>query len=124
MKREWSEDMGEISGFGGSYEAGCRAAVLAGIDWIDEHPECVLRLSGYEGVYGLVNEETKDTKKLWEAMAAAKVTMDDGKESTVGAEATGAIHHATMMHCLAYKELGWEEYCRQMREREPDEEAG
>ena len=35
MTREYDPNMKEISGFGGSYESGCRAMVLAGLEFLD-----------------------------------------------------------------------------------------
>ena len=32
---EFTPMMGEISGFGGSYEAGCRAMLKAAVEWLD-----------------------------------------------------------------------------------------
>jgi len=40
---EWTSDMGEISGFGGSYEAGCRAMLDAGIAFAAEPEQPVTR---------------------------------------------------------------------------------
>lgn len=37
---EWTPAMvREISGFGGAYEAWCRRALVAALNWIDEQPE-------------------------------------------------------------------------------------
>ena len=119
-EKVWTDDMGEISGFGGSYEAGCRAMVMAGIKWLDEHPDANPRIQGYQGVYGLVNADNDDAKALEKAMMDAEITisgMHEGKPFRVGDDCTGAMHHAAMQHCLAYQKLGWDEYCRQLRER-------
>lgn len=120
--KAWSDDMGEISGFGGSYEAGCRAMVLAGIKWIDEHPDADPHFRGYEGVYGILTEDNDDAKALTKAVMDAEFVFENGRKIRCGDEATGAMHHATMGHVLAYKRLGWDEYCKQLREREKDDE--
>lgn len=119
MKHEWADDMGEISGFGGGYEAVCRAMVLAGIAWVDEHPDAEILFKGYEGIFGVVSEENEHAKALTEAMMDAPVYFD-GKllQEHVRDDATGAMHHASVSHVLAYKRLGWDEYSRQLRERE------
>jgi len=106
--KTWTEEMGEISGFGGSYEAGCRAMVLAGIQWIDEHPDGDPQFHGYNGVYGLIMEDNEDAKSLTRAIMDAPVKMEDGTVTRAGKEATGAMHQAAVGNVLAYKRLGWE----------------
>lgn len=116
----WTEDMGEISGFGGSYEAGCRAMVLAGIKGIDENPNADPQFTGFKGVFGLVMDDNADAKALDEAILNAEVTypdMNGGKSFKVRKECTGAVHHAAINHVLAYKRMGWNEYCKVLRER-------
>lgn len=119
--REWQEGMGEISGFGGNYEAGCRAMVLAGIAWIDEHPNAVLEAHSFKNVFGVLIPHSKDAKALEQAMLDAEVQMDDGETVKVRDECTGAMHHAAFNHVFAYRRLGWTEYVRQLTEREDDE---
>lgn len=106
-EKVWDDAMGEISGFGGGYEDCCRAMVLAGIKWLDEHPTADPQFHGYRGVYGVITEDNEDAKSL----TAAVITPANG-------DCTGAMHQASIGHCLAYKRLGWEEYRRQLIERE------
>ena len=123
VTREWSEDMGEISGFGGGYERGCRAMVMAGMAWLDEHPDADPHFSGFKNVYGLITEANTDAKALTEAIMNARVRLDDGRDIRAGDDATGAMHHAAISHCFAYKRLGWEEYRRQLQERDGGAES-
>lgn len=117
--KSWSDDMGEISGFGGAYEAVCRAMVLAGIRWIDAHPSADPHFRGYKGIYGVLTEDNDDAKAMVKAMMEAPVFHDGEKiQERVGDDCTGAMHQASCQHVLAYKRLGWEEYRRQLRERE------
>jgi hypothetical protein len=117
--KAWSEDMGEISGFGGGYEAVCRAMVLAGIAWVDAHPDADLKFSGYKNVYGVVTEESADAKALTAAMMDTPVVLNGAViQQRAGEDCTGAMHHASVSHVLAYKRLGWDEYRRQLREHE------
>ncbi len=119
--KAWDESMGEISGFGGGYEAVCRAMVLAGIAWIDQHPQAEIIFGGFKNVFGLVTEENEDAKALTAAMMDAPVP---GVQARAGDDATGAMHHAAVQHCLAYKRLGWDEYVRQLVAREKTEKEG
>ena len=112
-ERIWSEDMGEISGFGGGYEAACRAMVFAGMDWVDAHPDADPVFQGYTNVFGVICEINE------EAEALTKVVVDAAK--ALGGS-TGAMHQATIGHVLAYRRLGWEQYCRQLRDRDKTEE--
>lgn len=117
MDRVWDDAMGEISGFGGGYEAVCRAMVLAGIQWLDGHPDADPQFHGYRGVYGLIQEDNEDAKALTAAIMDAPVP---GVQARAGDDCTGAMHQAAVSHCLAYKRLGWDEYCRQLRDRESE----
>lgn len=115
MNKVWTEDMGEISGFGGGYEGACRAMVIAGIAYIDEHPDAEFKFHGYKDVYGIAVEDNDDAKALTKAMMDAPVILD-GKQIQVraGDDCTGAMHHAAVGHCCAYKRLGWDEYRKQL----------
>lgn len=110
MAREWKESMGEISGFGGGYEAACRSMVLAGIAWIDANPEADPQFHGFRGIYGVIQEDNADAEALTKAIIDAS-----------GGDATGAMHQASVSHVLAYKRLGWDEYVRQLETREREE---
>jgi hypothetical protein len=117
-EKKLTPDMGEISGFGGSYEAGCIAMVEAGIAWMDEHPEADPHFHGLQGVYGLCLEDNDDAKALSEVITHAPMPHPVTGLLTTVEEfgVTGAMHQACIGHVMAYKRLGWEEYCRQRRE--------
>jgi len=132
---EWTPDMGEISGFGGSYEAGCRAMLDAGIAFAAEQDAAHARgersafdpeFSGLRGVYGLIYDDNEDAKALTRAlMSAAFTDPATGSVTTVREYgATGAMHQAVVSHVLAFRRLGAAEYCRQLRERERSEARG
>lgn len=114
--KNWTDDMGEISGFGGGYEAVCRALVLAGIQWCDEHPDAKPEAKSFKNVFGIVTAENDDAKAMEKAMMEAPVYLD-GKllQAKARDDMTGAMHHAAMNHVFAYRRLGWDEYCRQLR---------
>lgn len=120
--KQWSDDMGEISGFGGGYEAVCRAMTLAGIAWVDANPTADPHFHGYKGIYGILSEDNDDAKAMVAAMMDAPV-MFDGKEiqKRAGDDCTGAMHQASCQHVLAYKKLGWDEYRKQLQNREKEE---
>lgn len=121
MKREWSDDMGEISGFGGGYEAVCRAMVLAGIAWIDEHPDADPCFRGNKNIFGLILEDSDDAKELTAAMMDAPVVLNERLiQEHVRDDCTGAMHHAAVNHVLAYKRLGWDRYCQELREHKEE----
>lgn len=116
--KTWTDDMGEISGFGGGYEAVCRAMVLAGIHWVDEHPDAVLTYEGSPQIFGVIVETSADAKALEAAMMDAPVLVAGEQiQAHVKDDCTGAMHHAAVNHVMAYKRLGWDEYARQLRER-------
>ena len=125
IEKAWTDDMGEISGFGGGYEAVCRAMVMAGIRWIDEHPSASLTFQGFKDVFGLVTEESADAKALVKAMMDAPVLLDGQQlQARVGDDCTSAMHHAAVNHVVVYKRLGWDAYTQELREREKSEADG
>lgn len=103
---EWTEDMREISGFGGGYERTCRAMVSAGCKWWGEHPGADPQFSGFKNVYGIVREDNEDAKALSKAVTNAA----DG-------DCTGAMHQAAISHVFGWRKLGsWAAYQNKMRE--------
>ena len=106
-KYRYTEDMDEISGFGGGYEAACRRMVVAGLEWLDEHPDANINYKTLKGVYGITFDESDDTRRMQEAMIAA------AGEGGV----TGAMMQACLSHILWIKSHSWEEYQMEMRRR-------
>lgn len=104
-KYQYTDDMKEISGFGGGYEAACRAMVVAGLEHLDAHPESRPKFHGYDGVFGLVVEDNADAKALSDAVVKA---CDD---------CSGAMHQAAISHILWIRSNGWERYCAESRQR-------
>jgi hypothetical protein len=105
-KYVFTDDMREISGFGGGYEAACRAMVVAGLEWFDAHPAAKPEFHGFKGVYGILAEDNDDAKALSKAMVAAAEPLGG---------ATGAMHQATVAHALKIREMGWDWYVVEMR---------
>lgn len=103
---QFTEDMGEISGFGGGYEQTCRNMVVAGLEWFDAHPEAQPAFRGFKEIYGVLDSDNDDAK----ALSAAVVAGADG-------DCTGAMHQATVGHVLWIKKNGWEAYCIESRKR-------
>ena len=106
MKYEFTDDMAEISGFGGGYEDCCRAMVVAGLEWLDEHPTAEPKYHGWKGVYGVIDEDNEDAKQLTKAVL-------DAAEKRGGS--TGAMHQATIGHILWIRKNGWENYVKETR---------
>ena len=79
----------DISGFGGSYEAGCQKMLLNGLKFLNEHPNFDWSAyKEYRGVFGLTIAESCEAKELDDA-----VCQD--------VEPSGAMHSAVISH-LAY----------------------
>lgn len=101
-KYAWREGMGEISGFGGTYEEACRRMFFAGLEWLDANPDAEPRFKGFKGVFGLIDEDNEAAKQLSESILAEVPGC------------SGAMHHVAIKHCLIVRANGWEEYCKQM----------
>ena len=105
---EWTDDMGEISGFGGGYERTCRLMVSTGCNWLSEHSDANPQFHGFKGIYGIIAEDNEDAKTL------SKVVLD-----VTGGDCTGAMHQASISHIFAWRRLGsWLAYQREMRSRD------
>jgi len=79
----------DISGLGGSYEAGCQKMLLNGLKFLNEHPNFDWSAyKEYRGVFGLTIAESSEAKELDDA-----VCQD--------VEPSGAMHSAVISH-LAY----------------------
>lgn len=96
--------MREISGFGGGYEAGCRAMLLAGGLWADLNREQALAITSQFDV----------PKALDNAMCDA---AEPGG-------ATGAMFAACLSHILYVLRHGWEPWVDRMRADLQKELAG
>ena len=117
----FSNDMPQISGFGGSYERGCRAMVLAGAAWLRNNPDADPKFTENSMLFGaamLYKQCNDDAKALDAAMMDAEVDMGDGKIARVGDECTGAMIHAATRHVLFIKKKGWDRYVEEMTRSE------
>ena len=106
-KYVYTDDMSEISGFGGGYESACRAMVVAGLEHLDANPHADPQFHGYQGIYGSITEDNADAKALSEAVVKA-----------ANGDCTGAMHQAAISHVLWIRENGWDRYCAESRERQ------
>ena len=104
-KYPWGETMGEISGFGGGYEAACRDMIYAGLVWLDAHPGADLKATTYRNVFGILNAESEDAKALDKIVCAACP------------DCSGAMHQATMSALMFIAKQGWPRYVAAMTKR-------
>lgn len=111
MERKYTEEMREISGFGGGYEETCRNMVLAALDWLDENPEADLSYKTFKQVYGLTTDESDDMKTMQGVMVKA-----------ANNDCTGAMMQATCAHVMFIRKEGWEKYVEEMSKEDSDDE--
>ncbi len=104
MKYEFTEEMGEISGFGGSYEQGCRNMLNAALVWFDDNPNAKPEFTGYKNIYGIINENNEDAQALSDVVGNTEP------------DCTGAMHQAVISRVLWIKENGWDAYVKRMSE--------
>lgn len=79
----------DISGMGGSYEAGCQLMLLQGLKYLKEHPDFDFSVyKSFKNIYGICEGEGDKAKELDEVI-------------TKGVEPSGAMHQAVISH-LAY----------------------
>ena len=103
----WTEDMREISGFGGIYENNCRKIISESLKWIDENNKKI-SIANYQQIYG-VSRLDSNAQELEVYLAS------------LGLNYTGAMLQACFNHIMLIQEIGWEEYKKQSRERKKNE---
>lgn len=108
---EWQEGMAEISGFGGSYEAACRAMLKSGLDWWDTFPEADPEYHGFKDIYGICINDNNDARDLDRAiqMGADSIDKNGGM--------TGAMHQAVLNHIFWIHVHGWDAYVKEMSKK-------
>ena len=99
---EFTEKMGEISGFGGGYESTCRQMLKNGLGFWDANPKLDPKYKGFKNVYGICIDDNEDAKKLDDAVM-------DGIE-----DATGAMHQAVVSTIFFIHKNGWDKYVEEM----------
>lgn len=104
---EWTAEMGEVSGLGGEYEEACRDMVVAGVEWLDEHPDADLQASVIDGVIGVVEPDTAETEALMDHMS--EELTNDGRDAP-----TGAMMHTCVGHVMYVAGQGWDAYAERM----------
>lgn len=104
-----TEEMGEISGFGGGYESCCQDMLEAGVKWLAERPDANLEGHSFKGIYGIMVPDSDDAKEL------DKVVIDAS-----GGEASGAMHHAVMSRLFFISKNGWDVYAEKVTEAQKD----
>lgn len=96
-KYEYTKDMRELSGFGGSYEETCRRMAVAGAIWLDMHPG---ELARWRERYD--HQDDPQYRAFKDAIAA------------VAPGCTGAMHGAAVSHACNIHFMGWDAYAAEM----------
>lgn len=107
---EFTEDMNEVSGFGGFYERCCRAGVCAGAAWFAGHPNARPVFNGLPDMIGLLVPANDDARSLQSAIDTALVTRDDGTKVPLGEELTALQFYTVINHTTYIAERGWNSY--------------
>jgi len=102
MKYTWEPGMDDVSGLGGSHEAGTRCMILAGAAYLDERPGCV-----FEYGRDILDPTSKDAILL-----QAEIVMAAGENSP-----TGWMLGCAVNHVLFIAAEGWPAYVEMMRAR-------
>lgn len=85
----------DISGFGGSYEAGCQKMLMNGLKFLKEHPD--FNWGGYKefkNVFGLTMAESSEAEALDKAVC-------EGVDPS-GAMHSGVVNHLAYIHKQGY----------------------
>ena len=124
-KYDWRSGMGEISGFGGGYEAACRSMLVRALDFWDEQGDSFdPKYHSYENITGVMVDDNADAKKLDGAIMDAEVVYGNGERERCGDGASGAMHQATVSHAFFVRANGWEKYVERMSKRDEEGDEG
>jgi len=105
-----TEDMGEISGFGGEYEATCQAMLNAAVNWSLQNPGVELAIGSHANAYGLVYFENEPAKEL-----ERQILQAAGEDHPTGAMMEAIASRAFFIHAN-----GWDRYCEVLREHQAE----
>jgi hypothetical protein len=128
---EWTPAMGEISGFGGAYEAACRAMVKAGVEYWEAQQAAAERgaraafdpsFRGFKDVFGITIPGNRDGVELERAILRTSLLGTDGMPTTAGGSGvSGAMMQAAIEHTIYFMRNGAEAYVRELTAREAAE---
>jgi len=91
----------DISGFGGSYEAGCQKMLINGLKFLNEHPNFDFRVyKSNAQVFGLCIGEGESAEALDKAVCK-------------GVDPSGAMHHAAISHLAYIHQHGYDAWISQ-----------
>lgn len=104
---EFTEAMNEVSGYGGTHENACRAAVCAGAAWFATHP-------GADPIFigGLPHNE--DAASIAAVIGTTWFTHEDGTRAQLGDFLTPAMFTQVMVHVYHIAKHGWNAYVQKM----------
>ena len=95
-------EMGEISGFGGTYEQTCQDMLENGMKWLVANPDSDVKAQEYPNIFGLASVSGEDGDSLENAIL-------DGITN-----ATGVMHHAVLNRLVWIKNNGWDKYVEEL----------
>jgi hypothetical protein len=108
----WSPEMGEISGFGGSYEEACQNMVRGGIRYAQENDvdfeTLASQLKSCRAIFGVVDFDGEEARGFEDAIVEAS-----GDPEGV----TGAMVHAATSHSMFILANGWDAYVEKKIEK-------
>jgi len=116
---EFTDDMNEVSGYGGDYERACRAAIAVGATWVSLHPAAEPEVDGNNGISGYVRGANEDGAKMLDCIDDQPFRMDDGREVKLGDVLTPAMYYVALYHIGFITEFGWNAYAEKMRSPTP-----
>jgi len=102
---EWTDEMAEISGFGGEYELSCRKMITTGLEWLEDNDGPIAEFSTGHNVTARIDEGTEATGELRAHMASA-----------VDVDPSPSMLHLCVKQALYAQEIGWDAYVTRLRD--------
>jgi hypothetical protein len=107
----FTDEMSEVTGFGGIYESYCRAGICTGAEWCAQHPNADLRDIG-------------TARELTLTIFHTILVCNDGSVGMLGEELTLPQTQLIADHVLYIAAHGWNDYEQKMARMDARERKG
>jgi hypothetical protein len=101
-KYQYTDKCRKMFCYGQVYEDACRRMVIAGMEWLDEHPDADIKIDTYNRIFDMTVPMADDIKKLEDVMSASAECGNAGN-----------VIQDTVNHVLYARKIGWDAYIRE-----------
>lgn len=111
---EFTEQMNEISGYGGMYERACRIGVRTGAQWFASHLHAHPEFGQSSDTASFIQPLNEEGYGLLAAIEEADFVRDDGVHVPLAEQMTREMMSMVLFHTLYIAKKGWNNYMKKM----------